>query len=92
LQQRQHVGGGKESRKENREDGKKRRKNRKYDSLLTDPPDSHPTALVVYLPKMFARFDRECKQDRSAAGAAMPAGLFAERNAKDILATDQAIA
>jgi hypothetical protein len=42
LQQRQHIGGGKKSWKKDSEQDKKHRKNRKYDSLLSEPSDSHP--------------------------------------------------
>jgi hypothetical protein len=42
LQQRQHILGCKKAGEHNREDGKKRREDRKYDSLLPEAPDSHP--------------------------------------------------
>jgi hypothetical protein len=42
LQQREHIRGGQKAREDEREDGKKGRKNRKYDALLPEAPDSHP--------------------------------------------------
>jgi hypothetical protein len=42
LQQRQHIRGGEKAREDEREDDEKGRKNRKYDALLPEAPDSHP--------------------------------------------------
>jgi hypothetical protein len=66
LQQRQHIRSSKKARQDKREYDKKRRKDRKYDSLLPEAPDSHPDySLFVLLPQMFAPFDRDCKRSRS---------------------------
>jgi hypothetical protein len=42
LQQRQHVRGCQKAGEGSCEDGKQHRKNREYDSLLPEAPDSHP--------------------------------------------------